>query len=77
MTKEICWEKQAKRDFDPVKIWNEAMSNSFIDKPINSNTEIKAAHKRSERSKKSAATMLVRNPNYFKELAAKRYQKNM
>jgi hypothetical protein len=29
---EINWEQQAKRDFDPIAIWNHAMRFSFIDR---------------------------------------------
>jgi hypothetical protein len=54
MPKEICWERQAKRDFDPLQIWNDAMYRN---------------------QRKCTASLLEKNPDYFKELALKSAQK--
>lgn len=80
------WSERARdREWCAAKLWLHAMRDNFIDKPevieepetlepeasANIDTEAEAALKRSERSKKSAATLLARNPNYYKELSLK------
>lgn len=52
--KQICWEKQFKRNFDPVQIWNDAMYRN---------------------QRKCTATLLEKNPNYFRDIALKGVQK--
>jgi hypothetical protein len=64
MRKEINWEKQAKRDFDPVQIWNDAMNS------------VRSAEVHQEQNRrKCTASLLAKNPNHFRDLALKSAQK--
>jgi hypothetical protein len=69
MRKEIDWEKQARRDFDPVKVWNHAMRHSFQELPPD-------ALRRKERAQKLTAEILKKDPDYFKKLSAKAHEKS-
>jgi hypothetical protein len=64
MPKEICWEQQAKRDFDPVQIWNGAMKST-------SSAEVY----QEQHSRKCTASVLAKNPDYFRDIALKGAQK--
>lgn len=71
---EINWEKQAKRNFDPVKIWNNAMDKIATEEKILIELQDNFVQR------KSTATLLAKNPNHFRDLAiksnAKRREKN-
>jgi hypothetical protein len=65
MPKEINWEKQAKRDFDPVQIWNDAMYKNkeavISQAPLHPSVRVR--------------TLLAKNPNYFRDISLKGAQK--